>query len=79
MLSECINDSFDAGLVNDKLCLLYYQNKSARIAINTSSGRTQRLTIKNTVMQGTVWAGLMCTCTMDKLGKKAYNDPTLLY
>ena len=30
-------------------------------------------------MQGTVWAGLKCTCTMDKLGKQAYSDPNLLY
>ena len=30
-------------------------------------------------MQGTVWAGLMCTCSMEKLGKPAYDDETLLY
>ena len=31
------------------------------------------------VMQGTVWAGLMCTATMDKLGKKVYKTPHLIY
>ena len=30
-------------------------------------------------MQGTVWAGLMCTCTMDKMGKQAYNNDRFLY
>ena len=30
-------------------------------------------------MQGTVWAGLMCTTTMDKLGKEVYADPGLVY
>ena len=30
-------------------------------------------------MQGTVWAGLMCTCSMDKLCKAAYKDERLLY
>ena len=30
-------------------------------------------------MQGTVWGGLLCTCTMDKLGKEAYRNPELLY
>ena len=44
------------------------------IAIKTSSGMTQGFYIGKKVMQGTVWAGLMCTCTMDKLGKLAYND-----
>ena len=30
-------------------------------------------------MQGTVWAGLMCTTTMDRLGNEVYADPTLVY
>ena len=30
-------------------------------------------------MEGTVWAGLMCTITMDKLGKEVYADPALVY
>ena len=30
-------------------------------------------------MQGTVWAGLICTSSMDKLAQQAYSDPTLLY
>ena len=30
-------------------------------------------------MQGTVWAGLRCTATMDKLGKYVYNNPELAY
>ena len=29
-------------------------------------------------MQGTVWAGLICPCTMDKLGRQAYGDKSLL-
>lgn len=78
-LSECINDLFEAGLDNDKLCLLYYSNISASIALKTSSGMSERFNINKTVMQGTVWAGLKCTATMDKLGKQAYQDPNLLY
>ena len=78
-LARPLNDLFKAGLTNDKLCLLYCQNKTARIAINTPSGKTERVAIHNTVMQGTVWAGLMCTSTMDKLGRQAYSDPNLLY
>ena len=40
---------------------------------------SERFNISNTVMQGTVWAGLMCSCTMDKLGKQAYSDPHMMY
>ena len=78
-LLECINDLYEAGLTNDKLVLLYETNKLAQIAIKTSSGITERFDIKETVMQGTVWAGLMCTVTMDKLCKQIYKNHNLLY
>ena len=78
-LLECINDLFEAGLTNDKLVLLYETNKLAQIAIKTSSGTTERFDIKEAVMQGTVWAGLMCTVTMDKLCKQIYKNNNLLY
>jgi hypothetical protein len=78
-LAECVNDLFEAGLTNDKLCILYYQNLSASIAVKTPHGTTERFNIQNIVMQGTVWAGLMCTCSMDKLGKQAYGDRNILY
>ena len=78
-LSECINDLYKAGLTNDKLCLLYYSNLHARIAVKSINGISERFTIENIVMPRTVWAGLMCTSSMDKLAQQAYSDPTLLY
>ena len=78
-LHECINDLWEAGIQDDKLVMLYLENKSAQIAVRTSSGTTDNIDIHNKIMQGTVWAGLMCTNTMDKLGKEIYADPTLVY
>jgi hypothetical protein len=78
-LEECINDLYEAGLQNDKLPLLYISNKNAQIAIKTSSGTTKRFNIKDSVMQGGVWGGLMCTTTMDQLCKLVYNDDKLQY
>ena len=78
-LLESINDLYENGLQNDKLNLLYLLNKDAQIAIRTSSGTTERFDISNTIMQGTVWANLMCTSTMDKLCKLSYQKPELLY
>ena len=78
-LLESINDLYENGLQNDKLNLLYLLNKDAQIAIRTSSGTTERFDISNTIMQGTVWANLMCTSTMDKLCKLAYQKPEVLY
>ena len=78
-LSECVNDLYETGLTNDKLVLLYESNQIANIAVKTSSGQTERFTIDKTVMQGTVWAGLMCTVTMDKLCKLMLQNEHILY
>ena len=78
-LQECINDLYDTGLNNDKLPLLFLENKNAKIAVKTSTGISERDSIQNIVMQGTVWGSLMCTVTMDKLGKLIYNNNNLLY
>ena len=45
----------------------------------TKSGTTKRESISEIIMQGTVWGSLMCTGTMDKLGKVAYSVPDILY
>ena len=76
---ECINDLYELGFDNDKLPLIYLENETASVAIKSSTGVSRRVSIYNTVMQGTVWAGLMCTATMDKLGKLVYKTPHLLY
>ena len=73
-LAECVNDLYDAGLKTDKLCLLFYSNLNAKVAIKTSQRISERFD-----MQGTVWVRLMCSCTMDKLGKQAYSDPNMMY
>ena len=54
-------------------------NATAQLAVKTPSGITERVTINNIVMQGTVWGSIFCTATMDKLGKLKYNNPEMLY
>ena len=76
---KCINDLFEAGLQNDKLSLLFEINQNAQVAIKTSHGVTERITIPNIIMQGTVWGSLQCTTTMDNLPKSVYKDKSLLY
>ena len=78
-VQECLNDMFDAGIQNDKLNLLHLLCKNAQVAAKTSSGLTERRDIPNIVMQGTVWGGIFCTATMDKLGKFQYDNPDMLY
>ena len=76
---EALNDIYELGFNNDKLPLLYLENLNANVAIKTASGTTNRMSIRNTIMQGTVWAGLLCTGTMNQLGKLTYNDHRLTY
>ena len=47
--------------------------------LDCPSGTTDSINIRETVMQGTVWGGLMCTTTMDQLGKIVYKDEKLTY
>ena len=77
--SECYNDIFENGLKNYKLSLLYKVNKIAKVAVKTSTGITERISINNTIMQGTVWGSLLCTSSIDGLGKQCYKTPELLY
>ena len=46
---------YDTGFDNDKLPLLFLENKNANIAVKTSTGKSNRETIHNVVMQGTIW------------------------
>ena len=72
--SEALNDAYELGFNNDKLPLVQLTNKNASIAIKSSSGISERRSIQDVIMQGTVWAGMLCTSTMDKLGKLVYNN-----
>ena len=78
-LQECINALFAAGLNNDKLPLLFLSNSSAQVAIKTSTGLTDRISILNIVMQGTVWGSIFCVALMDQLVKLAKNNKQLLF
>ena len=78
-VEESINDIYEAGLKNDKLNLLFLENQNANIAIKSKEGKSIRKNIKNIIMQGTVWASLLCTSTIDKLAKIMYKDPKLTY
>ena len=78
-VEECINDLFDSGLQNDKLPLLYMENQNAEIAIKTQTGITDRKSIKNIIMQGSIFGSLCCTVSTDKLGKHIYKNHDLIY
>ena len=66
-------------MTSDKMNLLHLMNNNAKVAVKTPFGSADRVSIGKVVMQGTVWGILMCTATMDKLGKLKYNNKEMLY
>ena len=52
---ECLNDIFENGLQNDKFPLLHKANMNAQVAVKTKEGTTNRESISDIIMQGTVW------------------------
>ena len=74
-----INCLYEAGFQNDKLPLLFLENRNAQVAVKTPGGISKRVNIKNIIMQGSVWGSLCCVVLMDKLGQLAYSKPELLY
>ena len=59
--------------------MLFLENNIAQVAVKTNNVLSSRISIKNIIMQGSVWGSLCCVVLMDKLGKLAYNNPNLLY
>ena len=78
-LESCINSLFEAGLDNDKLNLLYIENKNAEIAIKVNNKLSARVSVKDVIMQGTVWGSLKCTSSMDTMNKIALSEEDLQY
>ena len=70
-LHEVIASLYEAGLKNDKLPLLFLENRNAQVAIKTPGGLSNRVSIGNVIMQGSVWGSLCCVVLLDKLGKLA--------
>ena len=53
-LEECCNNLYEAGVVDDKLALIYEGNCMNQVAIRTPAGLSNRETIERIVTQGGV-------------------------
>ena len=78
-LQSCINSLYEAGVDNDYLNLLYMENRNANIAVKINNQLSTRISVKDVVMQGSVWGSLKCTTSMDTMNKTAISDKTLQY
>ena len=59
--------------------ILHIENRNAQIPIKVNNKLTKRFSVKELVMQGSVWGSLKCSTTMDKLNKEMLKEDTLKY
>ena len=78
-LEACINSLCENGLRDDRLNILYLENETANIAVKYNNKLSQRTTVNNVVIQGSVWGGIKCTTQMDTLNKNMKNKDSLQY
>ena len=75
-LEDCLNDIFDNTNTenhNDKLSLLYESNKVNMVAVKTAVGLTDRVNIPTVVQEGGNWGPILCSNSIDKIGKKCWE------
>ena len=78
-LFECMNDLFEAGVVDDKFSLLYEANRENWVAVKTPNGLTRREKFYEIVMQGDVLSPLISSLQVDTFGKECLEKGKHLY
>ena len=78
-LEESLNDLWEAGLNDDKLALIAEANRNVKVAIRTPYGMTERMSMKQIVMQGEIFGPLCCSVTIDTIGKECIKEKKNLY
>ena len=72
-LEDCLNDAFDnlpEEKRDDKMSLLYEASRTNMVAVKNAVGLTKRVNMPHIVQQGGTWGPLLCSSTIDTIGKK---------
>ena len=83
-LEDCLNDIFEnlpEDNRNDKISLIYESSRTNMVAVKTPLGLTKRVNMPNIVQQGGTFGPLLCSNSIDKIGKKCMisREHTYLY
>ena len=57
----------------------YLENKNAKVAIQINNKLTNRFSVQDVELQGSVWGSLKCTTSMDRLNKIILSQDNLTY
>ena len=78
-LAETMNDLFEAGVKDDQLALIHEANKEVKVAIKPPNGLTDRVVMKEIILQGDVLGPIECSVTVDTFGRKCMEEDKHLY
>ena len=81
-IEDCFNDLYDvlpASRRNNKISLLYKANETNLVAVKTPAGLTDRVNLPYIIQQGGVWGSLLCSNTIDTIGKKCQEKGKHIY
>ena len=81
-LEECCNDLYEAGIVDDKMALIYEGNKRNLVAVSSPAGETKRVELNKIICQGESNGPLIAGVQMDGIGKdmvKHYSENLYTY
>ena len=73
-LADCMNGIWDTlphHARDDRLGLVYQLSRRNMVAINTAVGQTERVDIPDITAQGGTWGPLLCSNSIDTVGKHA--------
>ena len=73
-VTDCMNDLWDTlppAARDDRLGLLYESSRTNLVAVNTAVGQTDRVNIPEIAQQGGTWGPMMCSNSIDVVGKYA--------
>ena len=78
-LEDSLNDLYDSGVKNRNLAIIYEANSSNKVAVRTPYDTTERVGIKDIIMQGENFAPLECSVSVDFFGKECQEEDKYLF
>ena len=81
-VENCMNDLLDTiedDRHDDKVATLYKLNETNMIKVKTPMGESEEFITNNIVQQGGNWGPVLCSNSVDKIGKNCVNNNKYCY
>ena len=81
-LDDCFNDLHDIlpqDKCDEKISLMYKSNLNNLVAVRTPAGLSNRINLRSINQQGGIWGSILCSNTMDSIGRKCRDKGKHIY